>query len=249
MVRVVVGGDELDGFGAGDFTDHYVKLQLPPAGADYAAPFDREAIKARLPREQWPRMRTYTVRAWDAERMLLTLDFVVHGDDGVAGPWAAAAAPGDVLQLIGPGGAYTPDPDADWHLMVGDERAARDRRLARAGARRRAGPRPARVDDDADRAAADHAGDLRVTWLRGDGSDRAAGSTRARARVPRGPVTRSSTARRARSAPCAGTSSSTRRRRSRRSRSPATGSARAPTRNGAPTRRSGTASPSRTSAG
>jgi NADPH-dependent ferric siderophore reductase len=26
MVRVVVGGDDLDGFGVGEFTDHYVKL-------------------------------------------------------------------------------------------------------------------------------------------------------------------------------------------------------------------------------
>ena len=53
----------------------------------------------------------------------LTLDFVVHGDDGVGGPWAAAAAPGDVLVFEGPGGGYRPDPDADWHLMLGDESA------------------------------------------------------------------------------------------------------------------------------
>ena len=58
------------------------------------------------------------MRDWDGER--LTIDFVVHGDEGVAGPWAAAAQPGDELVLLGPGGAYTPDPDADWHLMVGD---------------------------------------------------------------------------------------------------------------------------------
>ena len=107
---MVVGGDDLDGFGAGEFTDHYVKVQIPPPGAGYAAPFDAEAIKEQRPREQWPRVRSYTVRAWDAERSLLTLDFVVHGDEGVAGPWAAAAKPGDVLQLTGPGGAYTPDP-------------------------------------------------------------------------------------------------------------------------------------------
>ena len=120
MVRVVVGGDELDDFAAGAWTDHYVKLQLPPPGADYAAPFDPEEVKARLPRALWPRTRTYSVRAWDGESRLLTIDFVVHGDDGVAGPWAATAAPGDVLQLSGPGGAYAPDPDAAWHLMVGD---------------------------------------------------------------------------------------------------------------------------------
>jgi NADPH-dependent ferric siderophore reductase len=120
MVRIVLGGDGLAGFGAGAFTDHYVKLQLPPRGATYSAPFEPEDIKARLPREQWPRTRTYTVRAWDAQREELTIDFVVHGDEGVAGPWAAGAQPGDTVQLSGPGGAYTPDPDAAWHLMVGD---------------------------------------------------------------------------------------------------------------------------------
>ena len=120
MARIVLGGDALEGFGAGAFTDHYVKLLFPPAGAPYEPPFDPAAIKAELPREQWPRMRTYTVRDWDAERRRLTIDFVVHGDSGLAGPWAAGARPGDRLQLFGPGGAYAPDPGADWHLMVGD---------------------------------------------------------------------------------------------------------------------------------
>src|SRR5947207_1268679 len=32
MVRVVVGGDDLEGFDVGAFTDHYVKLQIPPPG-------------------------------------------------------------------------------------------------------------------------------------------------------------------------------------------------------------------------
>jgi NADPH-dependent ferric siderophore reductase len=120
MVRVVLGGDDLEGFGAGEFTDHYVKLLFPPDGAPYAPPFDPAEIKGTYPREQWPRTRTYSVRAWDAERRRLTIDFVVHGDAGVAGPWAARAKPGDRLQLFGPGGAYTPDPSAPWHLLVGD---------------------------------------------------------------------------------------------------------------------------------
>ena len=49
LTRVVVSGDDLAGFGAGEFTDHYVKLQLPPPGASYSAPFDMEDVKARLP--------------------------------------------------------------------------------------------------------------------------------------------------------------------------------------------------------
>jgi NADPH-dependent ferric siderophore reductase len=172
MVRVVVGGDDLDGLAVGEFTDHYVKVQLPPPGADYAAPFDAEAIKERLPRAQWPRVRSYTVRDWDPHRRLLTLDFVVHGDRGVAGPWAAAARPGDVLQLTGPGGAYAPDPGAGWHLMVGDLAV-----LPAIGASLERIPEgvPVHVvvelDDDADRQELSSPGELSVTWLRSDGTD------------------------------------------------------------------------------
>lgn len=120
LIRIVFGGPGLRGFAAGPFTDHYVKLQLPHPDGGYEPPFDVEAVKAELPRELWPRVRTYTVRAWDPDRTELTVDFVNHGSAGVAGPWAAAAKPGDRIQLIGPGGAYAPDPDADWHLMAGD---------------------------------------------------------------------------------------------------------------------------------
>lgn len=67
--------------------------------------------------------RTYTVRAWDAEHRELTLDFVIHGDEGLAGPWATRVRPGETLRFFGPGGAYTPDVTADWHLLVGDESA------------------------------------------------------------------------------------------------------------------------------
>ncbi|MBN1092908.1 siderophore-interacting protein [Blastococcus sp. TML/M2B] len=123
MIRVVLGGEGLGDLPAGEFTDHYVKLQLPPAGAGYTAPYDVDELRATLPPEQWPVTRTYTVRAWDAEAGELTIDFVHHGDVGVAGPWAAAAQPGDRIQFMGPGGAYRPHPGADWHLLAGDEAA------------------------------------------------------------------------------------------------------------------------------
>src|SRR5215218_8872526 len=89
LIRIVFGGEGLAGFSAGEYTDHYVKLQVPPRGADYAAPFDVEEIRATRPRELWPRTRTYTVAGWDPEALRLTIDFVVHGDEGAAGPWAA----------------------------------------------------------------------------------------------------------------------------------------------------------------
>jgi NADPH-dependent ferric siderophore reductase len=123
MIRVVAGGDQLGSFPDTPYTDRYVKIVFPRAGVAYPEPFDVDSIRAQLPREQWPLTRTYTVRAFDPAAGELTIDVVQHGDSGVAGPWAAAARPGDVLRLLGPGGAYAPDPDADWHLMVGDESA------------------------------------------------------------------------------------------------------------------------------
>ncbi|SFK96166.1 siderophore-interacting protein [Geodermatophilus ruber] len=122
LIRVVLGGTELAGF-APEHTDAYVKLVLPPPGAPYTAPFDVEQVKSTHPQEQWPCLRTYTVRAWDDAAGELTLDVVVHGDEGVAGPWAVAARPGDRVQLLGPGGAYTPSAEVDWHLLAGDETA------------------------------------------------------------------------------------------------------------------------------
>lgn len=123
MVRIVLGGDGLAGFGAGEFTDHYVKILFPPQGVTYPEPWDLEEIRAHFPRAQWPRQRAYTVRSWDTAHRELTLDFVVHGDEGLAGPWAARVQPGEVVRFLGPGGAYAPDPTAGWHLLVGDESA------------------------------------------------------------------------------------------------------------------------------
>ncbi|MFF3502713.1 siderophore-interacting protein [Streptomyces sp. NPDC003247] len=123
MQRVVLGGEGLSEFSAGTCTDHYVKLLFAPEGVTYPEPFDMERIRAEFPREQWPVPRTYTVRHWDAEHRQLTLDFVIHGDEGLAGPWAARVQPGETVRFMGPGGAYTPDPAADWHLLAGDESA------------------------------------------------------------------------------------------------------------------------------
>ncbi|MEU2063586.1 siderophore-interacting protein [Streptomyces sp. NPDC013455] len=123
MQRVVLGGEGLAGFAADTCTDHYVKLLFGPAGVSYPEPFDLDRIRAEFPREQWPVTRTYTVRAWDPEQRELTLDFVIHGDEGLAGPWAMRAQPGDTVRFMGPGGAYAPDPAADWHLLAGDESA------------------------------------------------------------------------------------------------------------------------------
>jgi NADPH-dependent ferric siderophore reductase len=124
LVRVVLGGPGLDGFRPAEGTDAYVNVAIPPAGAPYGPVFDPKALReAGLPREQLPARRRYTVRSWDDDARELAVDFVVHGDAGVAGPWAAAARPGDVLVFEGPASGYRPDPAAAWHLLLGDESA------------------------------------------------------------------------------------------------------------------------------
>jgi len=123
MIRVVLAVDPAAALEIGACTDHYVKLVFAPEGVVYPEPLDLEAVRGSLPREQWPRTRTYTVRAWDPDTREMTLDFVHHGHEGLAGPWAARARPGDGLWFMGPGGGYAPDPDAAWHLLAGDESA------------------------------------------------------------------------------------------------------------------------------
>lgn len=119
VIRVVLRGE----FVTNDFTDKYVKLLFPQPGVTYPEPIDLDAVRRDYPRDQWPTTRTYTVRWYDADTGELAIDFVTHGDEGFAAPWAVAAQPGDEVIVRGPGGAYAPDPSADWHLLVGDESA------------------------------------------------------------------------------------------------------------------------------
>lgn len=123
MIRLVVGGDGLRDFALEGLTDHYVKLVFKVEGVEYPTPFEVATVRATMPRDCWPRLRTYTVRAWDPDAGELTIDFVHHGDKGLAGPWAASAVPGDEVLMLGPGGGYAPSATADWHLLVGDESA------------------------------------------------------------------------------------------------------------------------------
>ncbi|GAB2976776.1 siderophore-interacting protein [Actinotalea caeni] len=119
LVRVVAGGPGFASFQNNAFTDRYVKLLFADPAAGLEPPYDLEALRRDRP-EALPRPRTYTVRWVDEAAQQLAIDFVLHGDDGLAGPWADRARPGDRLVLSGPGGAYAPDPTADWHLLVGD---------------------------------------------------------------------------------------------------------------------------------
>ena len=122
MVRVVFSGPGLDEFEPTGFTDQYVNARFVPEGAPDGVPFDDDEV-GELATELRPRARRYTVRRWEPGERRLTIDFVVHGDDGYAGRWAQRARIGDRLAMSGPTGGYRPDPDAAWYLMAGDESA------------------------------------------------------------------------------------------------------------------------------
>ncbi len=180
MIRIILQSEELKGFPVGEFTDHYVKLQLPPAGASYEAPFDPAEVRERLAKAEWHRQRTYTVRDADPESGTITIDFVTHGS-GLAGPWARDARPGDLIQMIGPGGAYAPDPDADWHLLAGDDAAIPA--ISVALERIPAGTSAfviLEVEDEADQADLERSTGMtipagsEVTWLHRNGSEHTA---------------------------------------------------------------------------
>ena len=145
MVRVIFTGDPMAHPG---FSDTYIKLVF---------------VGVR---------RAYTVRWVDGDEF--AVDFVVHGDEGLAGPWAASAVAGDQLTYVGPGGDWSPRPSANCHLFVGDESAlpaiasGLDALLA-------ANPAAtalvfAEVATEADRYPLPLGPNVRVTWVLRDGA-------------------------------------------------------------------------------
>src|SRR5947209_4840479 len=74
MTRVVFGGPGLASFRAGTSSDSYVKLTFLQAGVEYPRPLDMAQVRATMPQEQWPVVRTYTVRAWDEVAGELSVD-------------------------------------------------------------------------------------------------------------------------------------------------------------------------------
>ncbi|WP_067649501.1 siderophore-interacting protein [Nocardia harenae] len=104
LIRVHFGGPGFAAFRPSEHSDSYIKLIFPEE--------DGHEV-----------LRTYTVRSVDVEAGTLAADFVYHGAEGIAGPWAASVTPGTTIDVYGPGGAYTPRADADWHLLAGDEAA------------------------------------------------------------------------------------------------------------------------------
>lgn len=121
MLRMVLSGDELDGFVIPSPASS-VRLLLPPAGADALVMPTWSGNQFELPDGSRAPIRTLTPRYLDEAANALTLDFVLH-DHGAASDWARAAAVGDEAAISGPGRPEELDAEARSHLLVGDESA------------------------------------------------------------------------------------------------------------------------------
>lgn len=122
--RITVGGPELAGFPGGVLPADAVKAFLPRPGQHGVTLATRDADgRLQYPADELrPDARAYTVRRFDPHALELDLDVVMHG----ASPstrWASMAQPGDELALTGPRHDFYASPEADHHLLIGDETA------------------------------------------------------------------------------------------------------------------------------
>ncbi|MDX3576258.1 siderophore-interacting protein [Streptomyces sp. FL07-04A] len=137
LVRVTFAGEDLRHF-LSDGRDQSLSLFLPHPGQDApAVPFELgdgwwQAWR-ELPDGVRAVMRSYTLRALRRDALGRTreidVDFVLHTPAGPASAWAACAAAGDRVVLLGPAVAdnrairFRPPHDTDLVLLWGDESA------------------------------------------------------------------------------------------------------------------------------
>jgi len=125
IIRVTLGGGQLDRFEYKGF-DQWFRLAIPVHAGDR---FDNLPERfgfggllkfATLPKGTRPVIRNYTIRRFDQEAGELDIDFIVHGAEGVGGPWAASVEPGTGVALVDQGCGWAPVP-AERSLIVADE--------------------------------------------------------------------------------------------------------------------------------
>ena len=121
LVRVTVGGPELDGLVI-EQPAASVRLLLPSPGSKELVMPTWQGNEFLLPDGKRPPIRTLTPLRLDSTVQELDLEIVVH-DGGAASAWAQAAQPGDKAALSGPGRGYPIDDEATGFLLGGDESA------------------------------------------------------------------------------------------------------------------------------
>ena len=119
MRRIVFGGPGLADYRSTGVGDEYIRLLFPEVPGEI--PTLPAVIDGNLDYSSvdLSRLRTYTIRRFDAERRAVTVDFVVH-EGGVAAAWAREARVGHVVGMNAPTGMYDPPPGLEWQILVAD---------------------------------------------------------------------------------------------------------------------------------
>lgn len=121
MRRVVFRGAGVADYLASPPCVPNIKIYFPAPGKALDQPGEDERGRWVFTGDQRSRVRTYTVRFMDQQASQLAIDFVRHGDEGLASAWVERIAPGDVLGALGGGGlVLRPGGHA---LLFGDETA------------------------------------------------------------------------------------------------------------------------------
>ena len=118
MIRIVLGGEELQTFQSTGVPDEFIWLTFVNGDGTSGG-------------------RYYTVRHWNRDSCELTVDFVRH-DVGIGTKWAQHAIEGDLIEIYLPRSRFAPPPTGDI-ILLGDYSAlpaiarivdeCRDRRL------------------------------------------------------------------------------------------------------------------------
>jgi NADPH-dependent ferric siderophore reductase len=133
LVRVTFGGDELRDFHS-EGCDQSLSLFIPAEGrTEPRVPVELGDGWWQAWREQPDDvravMRSYSLRSLRRNPDEIDIDFVLHEPAGPASRWAARAAAGDKVQLLGPAIAdnrairFRPPADTDLVVIWGDETA------------------------------------------------------------------------------------------------------------------------------
>ncbi|MCW4465898.1 siderophore-interacting protein [Glutamicibacter sp. MNS18] len=121
MRRVVFAGEAVARYAAHRPCVPNIKIYFPRPGEPIDLPVTDERGRWAFVGDQRSRVRTYTVRWLDEENSRMAIDFVRHGDEGLASAWVERISVGDKLGALGGGGLVLKP--GGYAVMFGDETA------------------------------------------------------------------------------------------------------------------------------
>ncbi|MEZ4505893.1 MAG: siderophore-interacting protein [Thermomicrobiales bacterium] len=123
MTRLTIQSDQMAGFLRSDEPDQFATIIFPRPSQqliDLSDGVDWDTF-FKIPDEFRPEARNYTVRHANPAAGTIDVDILVHGGPGYGENWAANVQPGERIFLWGPRVAYSPFPNASFHLLFCDE--------------------------------------------------------------------------------------------------------------------------------